>query len=312
MHRHPVYSQPVELPDEPTTEAINADWVDLDRLDARQIVRLMNDQDVGVVRVVGEKADDIANVIDAVANRLESGGRLFYIGAGTSGRLGILDASECPPTFDTAPDLVQGLIAGGDEAIRTSVEGAEDSSDLGARDLRVREVSARDAVAGIAASGSTPYVLGAVRYASEVGAYTAAITCNQDSELAALVDGPIPVIVGPEILAGSTRLKAGTATKMVLNMISTGVMVRLGKTYGNLMVDLRASNRKLTARTQRLLRRLTSLDAAEAESLLARCDGELKTSVVAARLRMEPAAARRRLAAHRGALRAALEAPPFA
>ena len=199
------------------------------------------------------------------------------------------------------------MIAGGDEAIRTSVEGAEDSPDLGARDLRVREVSARDAVVGIAASGSTPYVLGAVRYASEVGAYTAAITCNQDSELAALVDGPIPVIVGPEILAGSTRLKAGTATKMVLNMISTGVMVRLGKTYGNLMVDLQAGNSKLRDRALRLLMQLTGLQPPAAQALLSDCGGELKTSVVAHRLALSPAAARDRLAANDGGLRAALQ-----
>jgi len=297
-------------PDDMTTEAIDPGSEDLDRLEPIEIVRLMSAGDAELVRVVAAQTECIANVVEAVVARLRVGGRLFYVGAGTSGRLGILDAVECPPTFGTAPELVQGLIAGGTDAILAAVEGAEDDPGQGSADLSRRDLAATDAVVGIAASGTTPYVLGAVEYATDVGAYTAAITCNDGSPLAAAVTAPIVIVVGPEILAGSTRLKAGTATKMVLNMISTGVMVRLGKTYGNLMVDLNASNGKLEARSLRLLRRLTELEPDAATDLLRRCDGELKTSVVASRHALEPAAARRHLAAHADHLRAALESSP--
>lgn len=298
----------MDLPDDLTTEAVNPESENLDSLEPEALVRLMNQQDAGVVRAVGAASGAIAATITAVADRLQSGGRLFYTGAGTSGRLGILDAAECPPTFSSDPEMVQGLIAGGATAVLQAVEGAEDSSPQGAADLRDRGLTAKDAVVGIAASGRTPYVLGAVEHARSVGAFTGAIVCNANSPLAAAVAQPIEVVVGPEVLAGSTRLKAGTATKMVLNMISTGVMVRQGKTYGNLMVDLTASNEKLAVRTLRLLCRLADLQREAAEALLARCDGELKTSVVVARLGLDPDAARSRLAAVDGHLRAALQA----
>ena len=295
-------------PEELTTEAVNPESTDLDGMSSVELVRLMNVEDAAVVCAVGAQAEAIAAVIEAVADRLRDGGRLFYVGAGTSGRLGVLDASECPPTFNSDPEMVQGVIAGGDTALRLAAEGAEDDPDRGAGDLRARDIGIADAVIGIAASGTTPYVLGGVEYAASVAAFTAAITCNEDSPLAAAVAAPIPVVVGPEILAGSTRLKAGTATKMVLNMISTGVMVRLGKTFGNLMVDLQATNEKLRGRSRRLLVRIGGIEDAAADALLARCDGDLKTSILIARLGLDPAPARALLAASGGHLREALQA----
>ena len=297
----------MDLPDDLTTEASHSASRDLDRMSPLEIVELMCDEDRSVVAAVAAKTEAIAAAVAAVGDRLAAGGRLFYVGAGTSGRLGMLDAAECPPTFNTHPDTVQGLIAGGEGAVRTAVEGAEDSADQGATDLRQRELSRADVVVGIAASGFTPYVRGAIDHARAVQACTIAITCNEASPLADAVDHPIVVVVGPEIVAGSTRLKAGTATKMVLNMLSTGAMVRLGKTYGNLMVDLQATNSKLRTRTVRLLRRLTDLGEDAATELLATCDGELKTAVVVARRDVSPEEARARLRGTGGQLRCALE-----
>jgi N-acetylmuramic acid 6-phosphate etherase len=237
---------------------------------------------------------------------LEGGGRLVYVGAGTSGRLGVLDAAECPPTFNSSPGQVVGIIAGGPNALTRAIEGAEDSPEKGAADLAAIVVSAQDAVVGIATSGRTPYVVGALDYARAHGAFTIAVSCNRGAEVAANVDVAICPIVGPEILSGSTRLKAGTATKMVLNMLSTGAMVLLGKTYGNLMVDLRATNTKLRARAVRIVGQLTALSASDAEGLLAKCDGEVKTAVVAYRRDVDPSAARALLERSHGRLRAAL------
>ena len=232
---------------------------------------------------------------------------MIYVGAGTSGRLGVLDAVECPPTFNTDPDMVVGLIAGGAEGLLRAVEGAEDSPLAGRQDLQNIGLAAADVVVGIAASGRTPYVIGALDYARESGAYAIGFSCNSDAELIAHADLNIIPLVGPEVLTGSTRLKAGTATKMVLNMLTTGAMVRLGKTYSNLMVDLRASNVKLLERARRIVATLTDCSAPEAGRLLDSCDGEVKTAVLAHKLNLSPQAARERLQAAGGHVRRALE-----
>ncbi|MCB9871748.1 MAG: N-acetylmuramic acid 6-phosphate etherase [Planctomycetes bacterium] len=300
----------MDWPHDPLTEADNPASARLDTMSATEVVRLMNAQDAGVVAAVHLAEAAIAGAIEGIAQRLGSGGRLFYVGAGTSGRLGVLDAAECPPTFNSDPALVQALIAGGDRAVLAAVEGAEDDAMQGGIDLERRGLGAGDAVVGIAASGTTPYVRGALEYANRCGAFTVALTCNPESPLAAIAAHPITVVVGPEILTGSTRLKAGTATKMVLNAISTAVMVKLGKTYGNLMVDLQATNHKLRQRALRLVCRLANLDPRAGASLLDRCGQDLKTSVVAARLGLAPAAARARLQQFGGHLRAALGEQP--
>ena len=232
------------------TEARNPESADLDALSARQFVRLVLAEDAKVVPAVAAQADAIARGIEAIADRLRSGGRLVYIGAGTSGRLGVLDASECPPTFNSPPELVVGVIAGGPAALTRAIEGAEDRPELAAADLDAIHLSAADVLVGIATSGRTPYVLAAVEHARRVGAFTIGFSCNPGSELEARVDLPITPVVGPEVLSGSTRLKAGTATKLVLNMLSTGAMVRLGKTYGNRLLDVPATTEKLRARTK--------------------------------------------------------------
>jgi N-acetylmuramic acid 6-phosphate etherase len=295
------------LPESLTTEAVNPASARIDALDARGIVRVMNAEDAGIADAVAREADAIARVIDVIADRIRAGGRLVYLGAGTSGRLGVLDASECPPTFGTPPEMVVGLIAGGPQALTRAVEGAEDSPALGAADLAGIAFSARDVLVGIASSGRTPYVIGGLQHARSLGGFTVGVACNENAALATVVDVMITPRVGPEIIAGSTRLKAGTATKMVLNMLTTGAMIRLGKTYGNLMVDLRATNTKLVARTRRIVAAVTGVDEAEAERLVAAADGDLKTAVVAHLRGVSPAEARRLLAAAGGHLRAALE-----
>src|SRR5947199_4089490 len=260
------------------TEARNPASTNLDDLTPLQIVRLMNEEDGRVVPAVAAQAEAIAEAIEVIADRLRSGGRLVYAGAGTSGRLGVLDATECPPTFNSPPGQVVGIIAGGPVALTRAVEGAEDHPEFGEQDLKAINFSKNDVFIGIATSGRTPYVVGACHYARSIGATTIGLVCNTESELDPHVDLMIRPVVGPEVLSGSTRLKAGTATKLILNMLSTGAMVRLGKCYGNLMVDLRASNSKLRARTNRIVRILTGVDSDAADELLRRCDGELKTA----------------------------------
>ena len=289
-----------------TTEAANPASARIDELDAAGIVQVMNAADAAVAEAVGRESAVIARSIDVIADRFRAGGRLVYIGAGTSGRLGVLDASECPPTFGTPPEMVVGLIAGGRDALTRAIEGAEDSLTLAAVDLSAIGLSSSDVLVGIATSGRTPYVLGGLTHARAVGAFTIGFACNANSELAALADEMIVPQVGPEIVAGSTRLKAGTATKMVLNMLTTGAMIRIGKTYGNLMVDLRATNAKLVARTRRIVAALTGVDEMTAERLVAEADGELKTAVVARLQNVSPAEARRLLAEADGHLRRAL------
>src|SRR6185312_2366142 len=223
-----------------TTEARNPASEDLDGLTAQQIVQLINSEDAKVAAAVAEQSDAIAQAIDVIADRLAGGGRLIYSGAGTSGRLGVLDAVECPPTFNSNPSQVVGIIAGGYTALASAVEGAEDRPELAVEDLKNVRLTDGDVVCGIATSGRTPYVMGGLEYAQSIGAYAIGLSCNRDSQIAARCDICITPVVGPEVVSGSTRMKAGTATKMVLNMLTTGAMIRLGKTYGNLMVDLRA------------------------------------------------------------------------
>ncbi|MHB1036535.1 MAG: N-acetylmuramic acid 6-phosphate etherase [Pirellulales bacterium] len=295
------------MPKDLTTEGRNPASEAIDSLSPLEIVRLMNAEDARVAEAVGREAEPIARAIELIAAAFRQGGRLIYIGAGTSGRLGVLDASECPPTFSAPPEQVVGIIAGGHAALTRSIEGAEDHPETAARDLAAIGLSSRDVVVGIATSGRTPYVIGGLKYARDVGACAIGLSCNCDSELAAVCDFAIVPVVGPEVISGSTRLKAGTATKMVLNMLSTGAMVRIGKTYGNLMVDLRASNRKLIDRTRRIVMELTGLSAADAEALLARSGGELKTAVVAHARAVSPEEARRLLAEAGGHLRRAMD-----
>ena len=294
-----------------TTEAVNPASARIDELDAAAIVAVMNAEDALVAAAVARESAAIARAIDVIADRFRRGGRLVYIGAGTSGRLGVLDASECPPTFGTPPEMVVGLIAGGPQALTRAVEGAEDSRELAAADLAAIGLSAADVLVGIATSGRTPYVLGGLAHARAVGAFAIGFACNDNSELEPLTDLMIVPRVGPEIVTGSTRLKAGTATKMVLNMLTTGAMIRIGKTYGNLMVDLRATNTKLVARTRRIVTLLTGASEEEAEWLVAAADGELKTAVVSRARGVSPADARRLLAEAGGHLRRAVGDAPL-
>ena len=297
------------LLDHLTTEARNPASEQLDTLSSVQIVRLMNEQDRRLADAVERAAPQIAHAIDMIADRLGSGGRLIYVGAGTSGRLGVLDASECPPTFSVKPEQVVGIMAGGETALTRSVEGAEDHAGAGIADLENVRVNAKDVVVGVTASGRTPYVLGALEYAKAQGAYTLGLSCNEAAPLHDVANATISVVVGPEVLAGSTRLKAGTAQKMVLNMLTTGAFVRLGKTFGNLMVDVQASNEKLRARAIRIVAEATGSTREEAAALLERCDGETKTAIVAHHRQVDAAAARALLAQSQGRVRAALETP---
>ncbi|MGV9938915.1 N-acetylmuramic acid 6-phosphate etherase [Streptomyces sp. NPDC003401] len=291
-----------------TTEAFRPELAEIDRLPTLDIARLMNGEDARVAAAVAARLPEIAAAVDAIAARMERGGRLVYAGAGTAGRLGVLDASECPPTFGTAPDRVVGVIAGGPRAVTTSVEGAEDSREQARADLAGLALTAEDTVVGISASGRTPYALGAVEYARSAGALTVGLACNRGSALAAAAEHGIEVVVGPELLTGSTRLKAGTAQKLVLNMLSTITMIRLGKTYGNLMVDVRASNEKLRARSRRIVALATGADDAEVERALDATGGEVKNAVLVLLAGVDGPSATRLLEESGGHLRAALAA----
>jgi N-acetylmuramic acid 6-phosphate etherase len=289
-----------------TTEAFRPELAEIDRLPTLDIARLMNGEDAGVPAAVAAQLPRIAAAIDAVAARMARGGRLVYAGAGTAGRLGVLDASECPPTFNTDPAQVVGLIAGGPEAMVTSVEGAEDSAELARRDLDALGLTPDDTVVGVSASGRTPYALGAVEHARALGALTIGLACNEHSALAAAAEHGIEVVVGPELIAGSTRLKAGTAQKLVLNMLSTITMIRLGKTYGNLMVDVRASNDKLRARSRRIVSLATGASDEEIEKALTESGGEVKNAILALLAEVDGPTAARLLEESGGHLRAAL------
>ena len=290
-----------------TTESRNPASEGVDALSALEIVRLINLEDAKVAAAVADESDAIAQAIDVIADRLARGGRLIYVGAGTSGRLGILDAVECPPTFNTNPSQVVGLIAGGPRALTSAVEGAEDQPALAIDDLQGLRLTNVDVVVGIATSGRTPYVLGGLEYARSIGAFAVGLSCNRDPELATRSDLTITPVVGPEVVSGSTRMKAGTATKMVLNTLTTGAMIRLGKTYGNLMVDLRATNSKLADRARRIVRAITQLSEHESEKLLRNCGGEVKTAIVSHYTGYSSDEARQLLGATKGHLRKALE-----
>ncbi|MFE5142081.1 N-acetylmuramic acid 6-phosphate etherase [Streptomyces fagopyri] len=293
-----------------TTEAFRPELSEIDRLPTLEITKLMNAEDATVPAAVAERLPLIAAAIDDIAERMSRGGRLIYAGAGTAGRLGILDASECPPTFNTDPSEVVGLIAGGPGAMVTSVEGAEDSRELAAADLEALSLTPDDTVVGISASGRTPYAVGAVEHARAHGALTIGLSCNADSALAAAAEHRIEIVVGPELLTGSTRLKAGTAQKLVLNMFSTITMIRLGKTYGNLMVDVRASNEKLRARSRRIVALATGASDEEIEQALTATGGEVKNAILALLGGVDGPTAARLLEENDGHLRAALAAAP--
>jgi N-acetylmuramic acid 6-phosphate etherase len=271
---------PISMLERLTTEGFLPESANLDELSPLEIVELMNREDAKVAIAVGLQREAIAKAITLITQQLRSGGRLVYVGAGTSGRLGVLDASECPPTFSTSPELVRGIIAGGPSALTNAIEGAEDRTDEAEADLKRFGLTRSDVVMGIATSGRTPYVLAAVRFARELGCATIGFSCNQPSEISSFVDISIDVVVGPEVLAGSTRLKAGTATKMVLNMLTTGTMIQLGKTYGNLMVDLKATNSKLRARAVRLVVTVCKVSHEIAQEALQKANGETKTAIV--------------------------------
>ncbi|MEU4948805.1 N-acetylmuramic acid 6-phosphate etherase [Streptomyces lavendulae] len=289
-----------------TTEAFRPELADIDRLPTLEITRIMNSEDATVPAAVAGELPRIAAAVDAIAARMARGGRLVYAGAGTAGRLGVLDASECPPTFNTDPQQVVGLIAGGPTAMVKAVEGAEDSAELAAADLTALGLTADDSVIGISASGRTPYAIGAVDFARSRGALTVGLSCNAGSALAAAAEHGIEVVVGPELLTGSTRLKAGTAQKLVLNLISTVTMIRLGKTYGNLMVDVRASNEKLRARSRRIVALATGAPDAEIEAALTATDGEVKNAILVILGGVDGPTATALLATAGGHLRAAL------
>ena len=300
-------------PDEPdagldrlVTEQHRPGFAGLDRLPTAEITALMNAEDAFVQSAVAACLPQITAAIDAIAERMSRGGRLIYVGAGTAGRIGALDAAEIPPTFSVPPDQVVALIAGGADALTAAAEGAEDDEAAGVRDLEDSKVAERDAVVGVAASGCTPYVVGALRRARQAGALTVALAGNPESKMSRLADVKIEVITGPEFIAGSTRLKAGTAQKLVLNMISTITMIRLGKTYGNLMVDLQATNSKLRARARRIVSVATGSEEAEAATAIEAADGDVKTAIALLLTGADPAEATAALRASGGRLREAL------
>lgn len=262
-----------------TTESRNQNTLDIDKVSTLEMVKKINDEDKMVAIAVEAELPKIAEAIDGIVNRMHKGGRLIYIGAGTSGRLGILDASECPPTYGVSEELVQGLIAGGKEAIFRAKEGAEDSKELAVEDLKNKSLNENDIVVGLAASGRTPYVIGGLEYGNKIGALTVSITCNANSEVAKAAKISIAPVVGPEVVTGSTRLKSGTAQKLVLNMLSTGTMIKLGKVYGNLMVDVRATNEKLVERAKRIVCEATGITREESEKILEETNFDVKLSI---------------------------------
>jgi N-acetylmuramic acid 6-phosphate etherase len=289
------------------TEDHREDLLALDLMTTAELVALMNEEDAGVPAAVAAAREQIAGAIDGIADRLTRGGRLIYVGAGTPGRLAVLDASECGPTFNASPEQIQAVLAGGEKAMVYASEGVEDDAAAGAADLRARSVGPDDSVVGISASGRTPYVLGAVEHARAEGALTVGLVCNPSSPIARTADLAIEIVTGPEVISGSTRLKAGTAQKLVLNMISTIAMVRLGRTYGNLMVDVRASNEKLRLRSQRIIRLATGCSDEEAERALAAASGEAKVAILMLLTGDDSDSAAERLRRHDGHLRRALE-----
>ncbi|WP_312056344.1 N-acetylmuramic acid 6-phosphate etherase [Pantoea brenneri] len=290
------------------TEGRNPASQNIDELSTEAMLRVINDEDKKVALAVEAIVPQIADAVDAISAAFQAGGRLIYCGAGTSGRLGILDASECPPTFGTPREQVVGLIAGGHRAILQAVENAEDNRAQGAQDLRDINFSREDVLVGIAASGRTPYVLGALEYAGQLGATTVALTCNPDSPMSQAAAIALTPVVGPEVVTGSSRMKAGTAQKLVLNMLTTGAMIRSGKVYGNLMVDVEATNQKLVQRQVNIVRQATDCDEATASTALSACGGHCKTAILMVLAGLSADEAQALLAQHQGFIRHALQA----
>jgi len=284
----------------PLTEQENPRTAHLSSLPTEEILRLMNDEDARVGAAVALVLPEVARAVDGIVERLEKGGRLFYVGTGTSGRLGVLDAAECPPTFGVSPELVQGIIAGGYDACYRAVEASEDDAEAGAVDLQARGFTKQDALVGIAASGRTPYTVGAVEHARRLGAFTIALTCVPDSSITRAAEVSIVPLVGPEVIAGSTRLKAGTSQKLALNMISTAAMIRLGYVTGNRMTNVQTRNVKLHARALRILQSETGLEEEHAKRVLAEAGGDLPVALVTSKTGRSPAEAKRALRETKG------------
>jgi len=286
-----------------STESRNPNSTNIDELTTVEMLQVINNEDATIAQTIQAILPDIAQAVDAITAKLKSGGRLIYVGAGTSGRLGILDASECVPTFSVSPDLVIGLIAGGEKAVTQSIEDAEDNKDAGGDDLRNVQVSANDAVVGIAASGRTPYVIGALETANNIGALTVAISCNQDVPMLDIAQYGICASVGSEVITGSTRMKAGTAQKLILNMLSTTVMIKLGKVYGNLMVDVMLTNAKLVDRAKRIVSEVTGASYERSGEVLEQAQNSVKVAIIIELLGLSAEDARQRLDQHDGILR---------
>ncbi len=293
--------------DKLVTESRNENTVSIDSVSTVEMLKMINAEDKKVAYAVEKELESIAEAVDIIHDRLSKGGRLIYIGAGTSGRLGVVDASECPPTFGTDPELVQGLIAGGTDAIFRSIEGAEDSKDGGIEDVKAINLSSADVLVGLAASGRTPYVIGAMEYANSINAATVAVTCNPESEMARLSKISVAPVVGPEAITGSTRMKAGTAQKMILNMLTTAVMVKLGKVYENLMVDVKASNFKLTERAKRIVGQCTGVMEADAVRALEETGYDVKLAIFMIKSGLSIEEAERQLDMNHGYIKKALQ-----
>jgi N-acetylmuramic acid 6-phosphate etherase len=288
------------------TEAINPNTENIDDKNIEEILRIINEEDKKVAYAVEKEIPKIARVVDEIVKRIERGGRVFYVGAGTSGRLGVLDASEIPPTYGMDPEVFQGIIAGGDRALRFSLEGIEDNYEQGRKDLEEKYIKAEDVVIGIAASGRTTYVISALEYAKSKGSFTVSIVCNEDTPMEKIADITIKLLVGPEVISGSTRMKAGTAQKMVLNMISTTTMIKLGKVYNNLMVDVQILNKKLKERAKRILRITCNISDEEAEEFLKRAKGNTKLAIVMAKTGLDYETSKKYLDKNKGRVKETL------
>ena len=286
-----------------TTESRNSSSLNIDKVSTLDMVKIINNEDKKVALAVEKELVKIAEAIDGIVSGMQKGGRLIYIGAGTSGRLGILDASECPPTYGVSEELVQGIIAGGTEAIFRAKEGAEDSKELAIEDLKSKNITENDTIVGLAASGRTPYVIGGLEYANKIGALTVSITCNANSEVAKVSK----VSIAPVVISGSTRMKAGTAQKLVLNMLSTGTMIKLGKVYGNLMVDVRATNKKLVERAKKIVCEATGVDREVAEKVLKETNYDVKLSILMILTGLDINEAKEKLSQNKGYIAKAME-----
>ena len=290
-----------------TTESRNSSSLNIDKVSTLDMVKIINNEDKKVALAVEKELVKIAEAIDGIVSGMQKGGRLIYIGAGTSGRLGILDASECPPTYGVSEELVQGIIAGGTEAIFRAKEGAEDSKELAIEDLKSKNITENDTIVGLAASGRTPYVIGGLEYANKIGALTVSITCNANSEVAKVSKVSIAPVVGAEVVTGSTRMKAGTAQKLVLNMLSTGTMIKLGKLYVNLMLDVRATNKKLVERAKKIVCEATGVDREVAEKVLKETNYDVKLSILMILTGLDINEAKEKLTQNKGYIAKAME-----